>query len=162
MTIRSTALIGGLSVLMVAGISAAPGGASRMDELGWLLGTWKRESRQGTAYEVWTRLGERVHEGRGFVVPKEGSERVPLEDLLLVEMGGDVFYISKVAENPYPVGFRLTSTRKREAVFENPQHDFPKKISYKLQEDGTLLAAIEGPGGEGGQPRRIEYRFVRD
>src|SRR5262245_37385599 len=160
MRIGSIALIGGLSMLMAAGIPGFAAGASRLEELGWLLGTWERESRQGTAYEVWVRLGERVQEGHGYVV-KVGGEHVPLEDLLLVEMGGDIFYISKVAENAYPIGFRLTSAGAREAVFENPQHDFPKVISYRLQEDGTLLAAIEGPGGEGGQPKRVEYRFVK-
>jgi hypothetical protein len=45
-------------------------------------------------------------------------------------------------------------------VFENPQHDFPTKIVYGLQADGSLLAAIEGPGRDG-KPRRVEYPYKR-
>ena len=29
-------------------------------------------------------------------------------------------------------------------VFENPQHDFPQRIIYRLEKDGSLLARIEG------------------
>ena len=55
---------------------------------------------------------------------------------------------------------QLTSLRNGQAVFENPQHDFPTKIVYGLQADGSLLAAIEGPGRDG-KPRRVEYPYKR-
>ena len=56
--------------------------------------------------------------------------------------------------------FKLTSLKGGEAIFENPEHDFPKKIVYARQPDGSLLAAIEGPGRDG-KPRRVEYPFKR-
>jgi hypothetical protein len=40
-------------------------------------------------------------------------------------------------------------------VFENPQHDFPKVITYRLEGDGTLVAVIEGDG------KRVEFKFRR-
>ena len=46
---------------------------------------------------------------------------------------------------------------EREAVFENPQHDFPQRISYELKGDGTLLAAIEGT--KNGKTRRVEFPY---
>jgi hypothetical protein len=30
------------------------------------------------------------------------------------------------------------------AVFENPEHDFPKRIIYRLTPDGSLNARVEG------------------
>jgi len=45
-------------------------------------------------------------------------------------------------------------------VFENPQHDFPQRISYKLNPDGTLLAAIDGT--KAGKIRRVEFPYKRD
>jgi len=45
-----------------------------------------------------------------------------------------------------------------EVVFENPQHDFPTRIIYRRNPDGSLLAAIEGD--RGGQTKRIEYPYV--
>jgi hypothetical protein len=45
-----------------------------------------------------------------------------------------------------------------EVVFENPAHDFPKKITYKRDGD-ALTAAIEGPMG--GQLRKIEFPYKK-
>lgn len=145
---------------MTAPAADPPAAGPRLADLDWMVGSWSRESRRGTLRENWTRLSETTWEGRACLVPKEGGACVPIEDLLLVEMGGGIFYIPKVAENDYPVPFRLTRLEGRSVEFENPEHDFPTKISYTLTEDGTLLAAIDGPGDDG-EPRRIEFRFRR-
>jgi len=156
----SKAVLSCLTVLTFAGAAAAEP-ETKLDQLAWLIGNWKRDGRRGAIHESWTRLGDRVLEGRSYRTDEPGAAAVPLEDLLLTEMGGEVFYISKVSENRYPVPFRLVALEGRSAVFENPEHDFPQRISYELRGDGTLLAAIEGPGGANGAPRRIEFRFVR-
>ena len=49
---------------------------------------------------------------------------------------------------PYPrgqssVSFRLVSSADAEAVFENLEHDFPKRIIYRRGDDGGLTARIE-------------------
>lgn len=150
-----------LTLAVLAGAATAEPRAE-LDQLAWLIGGWKREARSGAIHESWTRLGDRVFEGRSWRTAEPGSAAMPLEDILLAEMGGEVFYIPKVAENPYPVAFRLVKLEGRSAVFENPQHDFPQRITYELREDDTLLAAIEGPGGAEGAPQRIEFRFVRE
>jgi hypothetical protein len=58
---------------------------------------------------------------------------------------------------PYPGGvasehaFRLTSAGQQSAVFEAPEHDYPKRILYRREPDGALAARIDGgaddPGG---------------
>ncbi len=51
---------------------------------------------------------------------------------------------------PYPGGvrseaaFRLTSVEGAAAVFEAPEHDFPKRIMYRRGDKGTLVAHIDG------------------
>lgn len=59
---------------------------------------------------------------------------------------------------PYPSGrmsedpFRLTTWDGREAVFEAPEHDYPKRILYRRLEDGRRVARIDGgPDDTGGQ-----------
>lgn len=42
------------------------------------------------------------------------------------------------------VAFKLVRNGPREAVFENPEHDFPQRIIYRLESDGALFARIEG------------------
>jgi hypothetical protein len=79
--------------------------------------------------------------------------------LLRQERNGDIVYVASPSNQSH-TKFILTSLRDGEAVFENPEHDFPKKIVYARQPDGSLLAAIEGPGRDG-KPRRVEYPFKR-
>jgi len=43
-------------------------------------------------------------------------------------------------------------------VFENPRHDYPKRIVYELSAEGGLRASIGFT--KGGTPRRFE--FTRD
>ena len=79
--------------------------------------------------------------------------------LLRQEPNGEIVYIASPSQQTQ-TAFKLTSLRNGEAVFENPEHDFPKKIVYARQPDGSLLAAIEGPGRDG-KTRRVEYPFKR-
>jgi hypothetical protein len=79
--------------------------------------------------------------------------------LLRQEANGDILYVASPSKQT-ETAFKLTSLRDGEAVFENPEHDFPKKVIYARQPDGSLLAAIEGPGRDG-KTRRVEYPFKR-
>ena len=45
------------------------------------------------------------------------------------------------------------------AVFENPSHDFPRRVGYRRLGADSLLAWIEGT--QKGQPKRIEFPYHR-
>ena len=47
-----------------------------------------------------------------------------------------------------PISFRLTASGDNWARFENPQHDFPKRVEYRRTANG-LHAEIAGPGEAG-------------
>ena len=63
----------------------------------------------------------------------------------------------EIVMTPYPGGkpsedgFTLTTMSESEAVFEAPEHDYPKRIIYRANPDGTRTARIDGgkddPGG---------------
>jgi hypothetical protein len=53
--------------------------------------------------------------------------------------------------------FKLTRASATEVVFENPQHDFPKRIIYRKGADDSLTASIDG--GEGS--KAMTYVFKR-
>jgi hypothetical protein len=40
--------------------------------------------------------------------------------------------------------FKPTSLANNEAVFSNPEHDFPQRIMYRREPDGSLFARVEG------------------
>ena len=65
------------------------------------------------------------------------------EFLQIRQQGADIFYVAKPSGQP-EASFKLIRGSNREAVFENPEHDFPQRIIYRLQPDGSLLARIEG------------------
>lgn len=132
--------------------------ANAIDQLRWLTGSWMRKSSRGRVHEKWTLLSDRTFEGRSWRLV-DGSE-TPIESLLLVEMEDEVFYIAKVAENPYPVPFRLTALVDGRAVFENPDHDFPTKIVYARNDDGSMTVSTEGPDANG-ELRRVDFEFTR-
>lgn len=56
-----------------------------------------------------------------------------------------------------PTSFRMTASDSSSALWENPQHDFPQKISYRRIAGDSIIAAIEGPGQNGTQ--RMEWRM---
>ena len=51
--------------------------------------------------------------------------------------------------------FQLHTLSDREVIFENPQHDFPQRIIYRLAADGVLKARIEGTMD--GEPKAVDF-----
>jgi len=43
-------------------------------------------------------------------------------------------------------------------MFENPAHDFPKRITYRLQPDGTLVTRVEGDATSTEPPQEVRLR----
>lgn len=65
--------------------------------------------------------------------------------------------LSVISERGAVSGSTPMKTKQIIAALENPQHDFPQKISYTLKGDGSLVAAIEGT--KGGKARRVEFPY---
>ena len=78
--------------------------------------------------------------------------------LIRMEASGDIVYVAKPSGQA-EVTFKLVSVSKTEVVFENLNHDFPQRIRYALQTDGSLIAAIEGI--QGGKLRRVTFPYHR-
>ncbi len=77
---------------------------------------------------------------------------------LYYEDKGELFFTAKPSGQPETT-FKLISNADGKAVFENPQHDFPTRVIYGKQPDGSLLARIEGTMN--GQKRGIDFPFKR-
>lgn len=66
------------------------------------------------------------------------------EYLRIVEDETGINYISKPSQNKEETAFKLVKWAANEATFENPTHDFPQRIVYKLTSPEKLAARIEG------------------
>jgi hypothetical protein len=72
------------------------------------------------------------------------------EFLIIREGANGLEYVAKPSRQAETI-FTAAKASAGEVAFENPAHDFPKRITYKRDGD-TLTAAIEGPMN--GQNRR--------
>ncbi len=133
----------------------------KLKDLEWLLGAWKRESARSITFERWRKLSDKTFEGESVRRSKATGDSVLVESLVLAEMGGEIFYLAKVDENRLPVAFRLTSLAGGRAVFENPEHDFPQRITYILNADDSLLVITAGKEGGQDEEQQIEFSFQK-
>jgi hypothetical protein len=79
------------------------------------------------------------------------------EFLVIREGSRGLEYVAKPSGQAEAVFNSVTITQD-EAAFENPNHDFPKRIAYRRTPDG-VTATVEGPVN--GQPRSIAVPYVR-
>ena len=59
------------------------------------------------------------------------------------DVNGEILFIAKPSGQPEAM-FKMVKGSANEVIFENPQHDFPQRVIYRLQTDGSLLGRIEG------------------
>lgn len=104
----------------------------------------------------WREVSTATFEGSGVTTARADGAILDGEELRLVAMAGAVFYIAKVAHNAYPVAFRMTVCEAGRLVFENPTHDFPRRLEYTRRADGGLDVSV----GDGAK-RGFKLRFRR-
>lgn len=127
---------------------------NNLDDLIWLLGEWVAENRDNTVVEKWRAVSDSTFEGYGFTLQSEDGKMISHESLRLVAMSGETFYLAKVGHNKMPIPFRLAECKKSLARFENPQHDFPTSITYRLVALDTLSVKV----GNGEKQFEILFR----
>jgi hypothetical protein len=77
------------------------------------------------------------------------------EYLRVVERDSGLVYVAQPGGTS-PTEFVLTEMDTTRAVFENPRHDYPKRIIYERSPEGGLRATIGFLNG--GTPRRFEFK----
>jgi Domain of unknown function (DUF6265) len=123
-------------------------------KLAWLEGTWLRTNSQAgqSGIERWFKSSP--SELQGYGVTFKGQDTLFVEKLHIVINEDRLYYVADVPENQQPVYFKLTEITKSGFVFENPDHDFPKKIAYQ-EENGVLKATVSGNN------KSLEFLFVK-
>jgi hypothetical protein len=133
-----------------------PDDCSTLAPVRWLLGEWISRGEQRVTTETWREASTETFEGIVTSQSGDNGEVSLVETLRLAVMSGRVFYFAKVPEHARPVSFTMTACDERTAVFENPDHDFPKKIEYRLGADGDLSVDVTD-GAVGG----FRLRYTR-
>jgi hypothetical protein len=139
----------GMAMALVSGVTArvtqSPGKpiAATIAQVGWMEGTWVGEADGNSVEERWTPPAG----GAMLAVSRtlKNGRLAGFEFLRIVERDGGLVYVAQPGGKP-PTDFTLTALTESSATFENPDHDFPKRIRYTKRPDGALEARV-GDGG---------------
>ncbi|HIG39775.1 MAG TPA: hypothetical protein EYQ14_04450 [Gammaproteobacteria bacterium] len=127
-----------------------------LDSVQWLPGDWTNDDGENIVTESWKRISPLTFEGSGETRSRTSNELQTGESLRLVEMAGEVFYVAKVDHNNRPVAFKLIQCSATSAAFENSDHDFPKKLEYRLNNKNELNVRVSD-----GKDKGFEISYTR-
>ena len=122
--------------------------AARLSQMSWLSGGWVGSNTTTTAEERWSpAVGGSMH-AVSRTLSGGGTSISAFEFLCIAERFGGLVYTAMPNARTPATDFFLTAIDASSATFENPAHDFPKKIRYALRPDGTLEAVVSGAEGQ--------------
>jgi hypothetical protein len=146
--------IGSLARLVLAGLFCAVVGAGEaassegdaveqqsLNGLAWMTGYWIGSDEGSEAEECW--LGPKGGLMLGVHRDVNESGSAFFEYLRIEQTAEGIVYFASPGGRE-ATAFALAETSERRVVFENPAHDFPRRISYWLDEDAALHARVEG------------------
>ena len=128
-----------------------------VNDLAWLAGCWESNRNGREINEQWMKPSGGVMLGMGRTVANGGVREYEFTQIRQ-EKDGTIYYVAKPSGQA-EASFKLVKLQNKEAVFENLEHDFPQRIIYRLETDGSLLARVEGTVK--GQTRGIDYAYQR-
>ncbi|HVI43916.1 MAG TPA: DUF6265 family protein [Chitinophaga sp.] len=128
------------ALLLAATLSYGQQATEKLRQLQWLEGSWKRvNAKPGRAgYEHWKKVSP--EEWKGYGITMKGRDTLFTEGLQLLVKDSELYYVATVAENKGPVYFRLTAVSENGFTCENPEHDFPQRITYNRE--GAQLKVV--------------------
>ena len=156
------ALLTAFGVSLATMASGAP--LNPQDELRALDGEWiyVEDRTEGHTLEqmgppMSSKFSFRIEEGAMLALSRTVSrgKMTAFEFLRIVERDSGLLYVAQPGGVP-PTEYVLTEVDSTRAVFDNPRHDYPKRIVYELTPQGGLRATIGFLMG--GTPRRFEFR----
>jgi hypothetical protein len=146
---------------MLAGCNGVKKNAPEtVSHLNWLNGSWAMKTDEGTVTEQWKWVNDSLMEGSSDFI--KGDSVIPFETIKIFRRDTSFYYEAKAAgqNNEQPVAFTLTAYSDTGFVAENPQHDFPKRISYKLVNKDSIHAFVDG--GPSLPDKRSDFYYSRN
>jgi hypothetical protein len=146
-----------LSLLLLPGLSLAKEAPFTINDLAWLKGCWTSTGNDRAITEHWLKPEGGTMLGISHTIA--GGKTVEFEFMRIrEEANGEILFVAKPSGQP-EAAFKLIKGSAREVIFENPKHDFPQRVIYRLQDDGSLLGRIEGVSK--GKERSVDFPMNR-
>lgn len=119
-----------------------------MSNISWIAGNWQTApGGRRQIEEHWTAVAGGSMMGVSRTVA--GDKTVEFEYLRIEQRADAIYYVAHPKARCPGTDFKLTRASATEAVFENPQHDFPKRIIYRKTDDGVTASIDAGEGTKG-------------
>lgn len=156
--------IAALALLLAACHTTDPNAAVAPTADAWqpvrmLTGYWRHDADGGGAsLEAWTAPHGDVMFGQNRSLA--GGELVFFELLSIERRGERLVYVARPGGGP-ATEFVMTAHDANSVTFENPEHDFPKRIRYRRDDGGDALRAVVDDGTDDGQRLAFGWRRVR-
>ncbi len=126
-----------------------------ISQLSWMTGDWQTVGKTKIE-EHWMAPAGGTMIGMGRTL--RGDRTTEFEFLRIQERDGEIYYVANPLGLCPATDFKLTKLTSDQVVFENPQHDFPKRVSYRKNSDGSLTATVDG--GPGTKANTFAYRAM--
>ena len=110
----------------------------------WLEGQWETGDSVGFTTESWEKINDQFMTGEGLFITPDGKTVIELLHIFIRE---DVlFYAAMLPDqnNGEEILFIHTNNNPDSLVFENPKHNYPKKIVYYKKTDDFIEVSIYG------------------
>jgi hypothetical protein len=131
-----------------------------VSQFNWLFGSWAMKETDGIVTEQWKPVNDSLMEGSSDFI--KGDSTIPFEKIKLLRREENFYYAAQAAgqNDGQPVEFKLTSFSDTGFVAENPQHDFPKRITYRLVNQDSIHAFVDG--GPAMPEKKSDFYYSRN
>lgn len=129
---------------------------AKVADLAWMSGSWAFTKGDTRTEEHWTLPAGGTMLGMSRIV--RGEKTAMFEFCRIEIVDGVPAFLAQPRGRTATV-FKLAHAGPREAVFENPAHDFPQRIIYRREADDRLMARVEGKVK--GEVVGEDYPFVK-
>lgn len=145
LTLLSACAAGSARLESTAAPSPTPKIAANIEAVAWIHGVWVQQSGSQRVEEFWTPPAGGMLLAATRML--DGDKLLFFEHLRIEERDGSLVFVALPRGRP-GAEFSLARIGEREALFENLANDFPQRILYRLESDGSLFARIEGQGSQ--------------
>jgi hypothetical protein len=131
-------------LLLLSILAACNSSSSRLD---FLEGTWKNEDN--TQFEVWEKLSKKSYSGYAYTL-EDGNKKISERLLIKINEEETILEATVPDQNKgNTITFTLNPEIDSLLSFENPTHDFPKKIQYRKINENNIEVKVIGKNNEG-------------
>lgn len=140
-------------ILLLLNVYSACSQDNDLRQVEFLIGTWKMEGKE--SYESWHKRGD-ILTGVSYKI--ENRQKILSEKIEIKVEKGQIIYAPTVFDqnDGKAIPFKLAPVEQNLFSFENPGHDFPKKIQYHIVNDHELYVSVLGDRDEG-----FSYKLTR-